>query len=64
MQIVFMCLSKHAHRYDEELCHLGDLFFQEDKVENKNEITAVLPKEIASISFVYVNIDLPRSLQD
>lgn len=36
IQIVFISHSKHAHTYDEELCHLGDLVFQENKVENKN----------------------------
>jgi len=33
------------------------------KLENKLEITAVLPKEIVSTSFVYVNRNLPKSVE-
>lgn len=34
------------------------------KLENKMEITAVLPEEIVSTSFVCVSINLPESPQD
>lgn len=34
------------------------------KLENKIEITAVLPEEIVSTSFVFMSINLPESPQD
>lgn len=40
MQIFFIFLSnilkEFLSKHNEELCHLGDIGFQENKVENKN----------------------------